>query len=141
MNKNRGFTLIEVMIVVVIVGILASVALPAYNDYVIRGKLAEAFGELSSLRAKLEQHFLDTRTYEGACVATSVAPLPTAKYFTFNCALAPATYTVTATGIAGQGTGGFAFTINEANTRATTSAPSGYNTSATCWVSKKGESC
>lgn len=141
MKRNRGFTLIEVMIVVVIVAILASVGLPAYNDYVIRGKLAEAVGELSSMRAKLEQHYLDNRTYEGACVAASVAPLPTGKYFTYACALGATTYTVTATGKAAEGTGGFVYTINEANTRRTTGAPSGYSTSNTCWITKKGMTC
>ncbi len=141
MNRNRGFTLMEMMIVIAIIGILASVALPAYNDYVMRGRVAEAFGELSSMRAKLEQHFLDNRTYAGACVAGTAAPLPTGKYFTYSCALGASTYKVTATGVAAEGTGGFAYTIDEANTRATTSAPAGYNTSATCWITKKGESC
>jgi type IV pilus assembly protein PilE len=141
MNRNRGFTLMEMLIVVAIIGILAGVALPAYNDHVMRGRVAEAFGELSSMRAKLEQHFLDNRTYTGACAAGTVAPLPTGKFFTYSCALADSTYKVTATGVASEGTGGFTYTINETNTRATTSAPTGYNTSATCWITKKGESC
>jgi type IV pilus assembly protein PilE len=141
MKSLRGFTLIEMMIVVVIIGILAAVGLPAYNDYLLRGKLAEAHGELASMRAKLEQHFLDNRTYVGACVAASVAPLPTGKYFTFGCNLGDTTYTVTATGKAAEGTGGFVYSVDETNTRRTTGAPAGYNTSATCWVTKKGETC
>lgn len=141
MKSLRGFTLIEMMIVVVIIGILAGVALPAYNDHLMRGKLAEAHGELAAIRAKLEQHFLDNRTYEGACVAGTAAPLPAGKYFTYACVLGATTYTVTATGIAAQGTGGFVYSVNEANTRRTTAAPAGYNTSATCWITKKGEVC
>lgn len=140
-KDKRGFTLIEMMIVVAIVAILGAVALPGYNDYMMRGRVAEAFGELSSMRAKLEQHFLDNRDYTGACVSTSVAPLPTGKYFTYACTLATTTFTVTATGVSTQGAGGFTYTINESNVRRTTSAPSGYNTSATCWITKKGESC
>lgn len=135
----QGFTLIELMIAVAIVSILAAVALPAYGDYLMRGRIAEAHGELASVRPKMEQHFLDNRTYVGACAAGSVAPLPTGKYFNFACALGAATYTVTATGVGAAA--GFTFTVNEANVRATTAAPAGYNTSATCWITKKGEVC
>lgn len=137
---QRGFTLIELMIAVAIVAILASIALPSYNDYVMRGRLAEAHGELASLRPKLEQHFLDLRTYQGACLATSVAPLPTGKYFNYACNIPDAThYTITATGKSGAQ--GFTYTINEANVRATTAAPSGWGTNATCWVTKRGGVC
>lgn len=142
MKSNKGFTLMEVMIVVAIVGILAAVALPAYNDYLMRGRLAEAFGELAGARAKLEQYFLDNRTYVGACAAGTVAPLPTGRFFTYTCpTLGAATYTVQAAGVAAEGTGGFTYTINQANARATTSVPSGWTANATCWVSKKGGAC
>lgn len=139
MKGSRGFTLLELMVAVAIIGILVSIALPAYQDYVMRSRLAEAHGELAAIRPKMEQHFLDNRTYVGACAANSVAPLPTGKFFTYSCALAADTYTVTATGT-GQAAG-FTFTVNQANVRATTVAPTGYNTSTTCWITKKGESC
>ena len=124
---QRGFTLIELMIAVAIVGILASIALPAYNDYVMRGRLAEAHGELSAMRSKLETFFLDNRTYVGACVVNTVAPLPTGGRFAYACpALTANTYTVQADGTAGGGTAGFAYTIDQANTRATTAVPTGW---------------
>ncbi len=138
MQTNRGFTLIEVLIVVAIISILAAIALPQYNDYVVRSQLPEAQGELASMRTKLEQHFLDTRTYENACAAGTVAPLPTGRYFDFTCTLAAATYTVQADGKSGARTAGFTFTIDQANVRATTAAPSGWDTSATCWTVRKG---
>lgn len=139
MKSNRGFTLIELMIAVAIIGILAGIAMPAYNDYVMRGRIAEAHGELAAIRPKLEQHFLDNRTYAGACANNTVAPLPAGKHFTFACALAQNTYTVTATGIGAAA--GFTFTVNEQNQRATPSAAAGWTANATCWVTNKGGGC
>lgn len=141
MKLQRGFTLIELMIVVVIIGVLASIAIPSYNDYVLRGKLTEAHTELATMRVKMEQFFQDTRDYSSACTAGTVATTPTGKYFTYACTLAANTYTVTATGVTAQGTGGFKYTINHNNVRATTEVPTGWTTNATCWVTKKGGVC
>jgi type IV pilus assembly protein PilE len=137
-HTNRGFTLIELMIVVAIVAILLAVGMPQYNDYLIRSQLPEAQAELASMRTKLEQHFLDGRTYENACGAGTVAPLPTGKYFDFTCTLAPTTFVVTATAKSDAKASGFAFTIDETNVRATTAAPTGWSTSTTCWTVRKG---
>src|SRR5258708_6947981 len=65
--RGAGFTLIEVMIVVAIVGVLAAIALPNYSDYVKRSKIIEATSVLSDLRVRYEQFFLDNRTYTGGC--------------------------------------------------------------------------
>lgn len=141
---QRGFTLIELMITVAIVAILAAVALPAYNDYLLRGRLTEAHGELAAMRSKMETYFLDNRTYIGACQVGTVAPLPSANRFVYSCPVATltdTTYVVQAVGVAAQGTGGFTYTINQANVRATTSVPAGWSTNATCWVTKKGGIC
>jgi prepilin-type N-terminal cleavage/methylation domain-containing protein len=67
-DRARGFTLLEVMIVCVIVAILAAIALPNYGDYVKRGKIIDATSKLSDARVHLEQWFQDRRTYVGACV-------------------------------------------------------------------------
>jgi type IV pilus assembly protein PilE len=147
MRRHAGFTLIEVMVVVAIVGILATVGYPAYTDYLRRGKIAEAISSLADARAKLEQYFLDNRTYVGADAANMPCN-PTVlnsgkKNFTYACSnLGAGTYDLTATGQAGEGMTAFSYTINQANVRSSTvTGLSGWTGNATCWVTKKGGVC
>jgi len=143
MKKSAGFTLVELMIVVAIIGILSTVAIPAYTDYVLRGKISEATSQLATMAVKLEQFFQDNRTYAGACAAGTTAPLPTGTdYFTYSCpTLSSTTFTVQATGIAAKGTGGFVYTIAPNNAKATTGVPAGWTSNANCWVTHKDGSC
>ena len=139
---QTGFTLIELMITVAIIGILAAVALPSYSEYVLRGRIVENVASLTDMRVKMEQFFQDNRTYVGACAAGTVAPLPTATaQFTFTCpTLTAGAFTVTATGTAQMA--GFIYTIDQANVRTTTGLPTGWTgTNSTCWVLKKGGAC
>jgi len=138
MHSRRGFTLIELMMVVAIVAILAAVAFPLYTDYILRGKITEATSNLSELRLRAEKWFSDNRSYVGFNAA-----IQNPKYFTYACNPVSATaFTCTATGIANQGLTGFVYTINESNVRTSAfGGLSGWNNSASCWVSKKGESC
>lgn len=61
--KERGFTLIEVMIVVAIVGVLASIALPSYQRYVMRANRVEAKNALLALAQRLEQNYTLSGSY------------------------------------------------------------------------------
>lgn len=61
-NRN-GFTLVELMIVVAIVAILASIAYPSYTQYAAKAKRATAKTGLSTVSGRLEQYFLDNKTY------------------------------------------------------------------------------
>ncbi len=144
-HAARGFTLIELMITIAIIGIIAAVAMPSYTTYVMRGKITEAVTNLSDMRVKLEQYFQDNRTYVGACASGTVAPLPSSpavKYFTYTCPTLSATaYTVQATGVASQGMSGFTYTIDQNNARVTTSVPSGWVAATNCWTLKKDGSC
>ncbi|MDB5838866.1 MAG: pilE [Herminiimonas sp.] len=136
---NNGFSLIELMIAVAIIGILTAVAMPMYSQYVMRGKIPEATTALSAKRVQMEQFFQDNRTYAGApaCNNDTVS----SRYFTFSCpAAATGTgYTLRAVGIGSMA--GFVYTVDQTNTRATTSAPSGWATNANCWVTAKGGAC
>jgi type IV pilus assembly protein PilE len=150
MKKQTGFTLLEIMVVVVLIAVLAAIGLPSYNDYILRSRLGEAYANLSDMSTKLEQYFQDQRTYNGVpppCTAGgTVANLPAAqnaRFFTITCSnLGASTYTVTATGSVANTTG-FTFTVDQSGLKQTTTVPgsSGYTTSTgagACWVRRKG---
>lgn len=149
--RQSGFTLMEVMITVAIVGILAAIALPNYSDFIMRGKLMEAHTKLGDLRAQQERFFMDNRTYLDAgttCGIDSAAiqmitnmNADTGAAFDLDCAAtaAPDTYVLTATGRAGKGMGSFVLTVNQANAK-TSAGPAGW-TAATCWFVRKSGEC
>jgi type IV pilus assembly protein PilE len=141
--RDGGFTLLEVMIVVAIVGILAAIALPNYSDYVKRGKIIEATQRLSDARTKFEQFYLDNRTYAGGCAEPpqALGDLGGHSPFTLTCAATATTYTVTATGVPAQGMDAlFVYTIDQTNTKNST-GPAGWGAGVGCWATRKDGSC
>ncbi len=145
---TQGFTLLELLIVVAIIGILSAIAFPQYQNYVRRGQLSEAFTNLSDLRVKLEQFYQDNRNYgTGACgkdaggtVRVKFPPDGT-KYFSITCALdTNQAYILTASGNSGGLTNGYDYTLNSNNTKATAKFKGEAQSGKACWLSR-GDEC
>lgn len=149
-DRHAGFTLIEIMIVVAIIGILASIAIPSYNEYVVKSKIAHAHSMLSTKRVQMEQFFQDNHTYYQAAAGSvpeisspACAADNTQKYFNYTCAATANAYTLTATGK--DEMTGFIFTVNQANAKTSPFSGSPMNWAPhspdNCWVVGKGGKC
>ncbi len=146
-EASSGFTLIEVMIVVAIIALLAVVAVPSYRDYILRGQLVDSSNLLSTGSANMERYFGDNRTY--AAVGTNNPPCSAAiavaqrsqGSFVLSCVATATGYTLTTTG--SGTTAAFSYTLDQLGNRSTTitAGPTGWASSATCWIVKKGQAC
>ncbi len=67
MNTQKGFTLIELMIVVAIIGILAAIAIPQYQNYIAKSQVSRAVAELGAIKTAYETCLNDGKTAVGAC--------------------------------------------------------------------------
>jgi type IV pilus assembly protein PilE len=131
--------LIEALVVIVILGILAAVAIPNYSRYVTRGNLVEATNALAEYRVRMEQFFQDNRTYANG--GNCGAPLPAnLDNFAVACVITAGGLGYTATATGAGSTAGFVYTINQANVRATTAVPGHWGSlpadAATRWVTR-----
>lgn len=83
MNTQKGFTLIELMIVIAIIGILAAIALPAYQDYTARAQASEGFKATSGVQADIATFLVDQNAWPSSTSAVGEqAELLVGKYFT-----------------------------------------------------------
>jgi len=122
-REESGFTLIEAMVVVAVLGILAAISVPNYSRYVTRGHLVDAGNALSDYRARMEQFHQVNRTYAKAAACGQAVPT-NLDNFAITCAIAAGGQAFTATATGAGTTAGFVYTINHANVRATTAIPS-----------------
>ncbi len=101
-RRDRGFTLIELMMVVVIVGIIAAVAYPSYQTYVRKAHRASAQAFLMDGAQRQQQYFLDNRTYApdvATIYGTATIPTDVDPYYTITIATTggpPPTFLITA---------------------------------------------
>ena len=100
---HQGFTLIELMITVAIVGVLASLAYPSYAQYIVRSNRSSAVSFVMNLASKQEQYNLDARQYTNQLSLLGAASIPTEVSNNYNVTVtadntvAPPTYSITAT--------------------------------------------
>lgn len=114
MKGKRGVTLIEVMVVVAIVGLLAAIAIPAYDNYITRSRRSEAFTALETVRAAQEMYRAEKGLYQTVLgsLAGCRSDMAGDNYTIALPAVTATTFTVRATPQARQA-GDFTLTVNQ----------------------------
>jgi type IV pilus assembly protein PilE len=135
--RSRGFTLIELMMAVAIVGILAAIAIPAYRSYVLRGNRTDAIRALTYYQQALERCYSQNFTYVG-CAQIPALPVASGDgYYSINMtpAATATTYTLVATATGSQAADTQCATMQVTNTGQQQSFDSAsVDTTSTCWV-------
>jgi type IV pilus assembly protein PilE len=97
MYNTRGFTLIEVMIVVVILGILAAIAFPSYQQYVIRGNRTEGMALLNDAAARQERYFSQNNAYASTAIKLGLPAVSANRLYALSVTADSESYKLAAT--------------------------------------------
>jgi len=124
-KNNKGFTLIELMIVIAIMGVLASLGYPAYSSYVKKGNRGDAISALLAEAGRMEEFYMNADTYTGAAVGSATSS--EGKYgIAVTIPAGGVSYTLTATPV-GTDTECTTLTYNSLGVKGST------GTSSDCW--------
>ena len=134
-RRSAGFTLIELMIAVAVVGILTAIAYPSYKQQIAKGRRAEAKTAMLALAQKMERFYTERATYAGAALGSGgIYPASTDNgYYSLSITAQSATgFTIKATPAGAQaGDRCGSYLYNEAGTKSLGSDTS--DTVANCW--------
>ena len=129
-RSNRGFTLIEIMIVIAIIGIVMTIAAPSFTEYLNKGRRAEVAGLLSEQAQILERFYTQKNVYTGVAGLS-----PGNDYYTITSTLTDQTFLLTAVRKAGTAMATDKcgdFTITNTGVRGMVNATAGLTTKD-CW--------
>lgn len=122
MKLQKGFSLVELMIVVVIVGILAAVAFPSYQSYLVKSNRAAAQAFMVDVASRQKQYLLDARVYAADLATLGVtAPTDVSDHYTISVSVpagTPPSFTITATPTSARQTADGALTLDSDGTKA-----------------------
>lgn len=126
-NRRAGFTLVEVMIVVVILGIIGAIAYPSYLEQTRNARRADAKATLLETAQALERCYSNTMAYNAAACSALVPAVSDEGFYNVAVVSAASTFTLTATatGVQADDTDCATFTINQAGQQG--------GTNASCW--------